>query len=157
VDVFSEKLNNLLVETFRDILKFEEKMLNSFDQLNLSISEVHMLESVGKSGNTPKTISELSQDLSITLPSVTNAIKKLEAAGYVQKTKSSSDGRSVLVELTRKGQRVDAAHRYFHRQMVGELSRGLSAEDKEHLMRGIERLDNFFKGKLDETKYELKI
>lgn len=149
MDEFSQKLNNLLVETFRDILRFEEQMLQSMDNLQLSISEIHMIEAVGKGKKSPKTISELAEDLQVTLPSVTNSIKKLEANGFVQKIKSESDGRSVLVELTRLGKRADAAHQYFHKRMVMELTQELSLQDKKSLLNGVERLDKFFKGKLD--------
>ncbi len=149
MDAFSEKLNNLLVETFRDILKIEEHMLASIGKMNLSINEVHMIEAVGKNKAAPKTISELAEDMSITLPSVTNAIKKLESNGFVRKTKSGEDGRSVLVELTPLGKKIDSAHSYFHRQMVTELAKELSEQEKNVLTHAIEKLDKFFKGKLE--------
>lgn len=154
MDKFSEKLNLLLVETFRDILKFEEKMLRSFGRTNLSISEIHMIEAVGKNKNTPKTISELAENLNITSPSVTNAIKRLEAGGYVQKIRSESDGRSVLVMLTQLGRKVNYLHQYFHKQMVRALTEEFDEQEKEILFRGIEKLDKFFKGKLRQEKID---
>lgn len=148
MDDFGEKLNNLLVETFRDILKIEEKMLKSRD-MNLSISEIHVIEAVGKGEKIPKTISELAEDLDVTIPSVTNAIKKLEANGYVEKRKSANDGRSVFVSLTRLGEKVDNVHKYFHKKMIMSLSKELSEQDKLSLVHAVERLDKFFKEELD--------
>ena len=148
MDDFGEKLNNLLVETFRDILKIEEKMLKSRD-MNLSISEIHVIEAVGKGKKNSKTISELAEDLDVTIPSVTNAIKKLEANGYVEKRKSANDGRSVFVSLTRLGEKVDNVHKYFHKKMIMSLSKELSEQDKLSLAHAVERLDKFFKEELD--------
>ena len=44
---FSYRLNDLLVDTFRSILKVEEQMLQKHLTLNLSINEMHLIESVG--------------------------------------------------------------------------------------------------------------
>ena len=74
MDDFAEKLNDLLVDTFRSILKVEEQMVNNMGSLNLSISEVHLLESVEKCGEAGGTVSELAKDLGITLSSVTVAV-----------------------------------------------------------------------------------
>lgn len=151
---FSEKLNQLIVETFRDILELEEKMLHSFGKMNLSISEIHVIEAIALGKGDGRTISELADDLRITLPSVTNAVKKLEANGYVQKIKSEYDGRSVNVVLTPLGQKIDSAHRYFHKLMVLEVADELTDEDMRLLVRAIEKLDNFFKRKTEQNKYE---
>jgi DNA-binding MarR family transcriptional regulator len=152
VDEFSEKLNNLLVETFNRILKLEEQMLKAHSKMNLSISEFHVIEAVGKGEQKPKTISELAVDLGVTIPSVTNAIKKLEVNGYVQKVKSETDGRSILVSLTRLGKKVDSVHKYFHQKMVTALTKDLNEQEKTSLEQGINRLDKFFKEKLDLEK-----
>ena len=80
-----EQLNDLIVDAYRSILKVEETILKRTDSIDLSINEMHMLEAVGKGKNKPKTISEIAEDLGITLPSVTVAINKLVKKGYVEK------------------------------------------------------------------------
>lgn len=149
----SEKLNLMFQQTLRDINKLEEKMLHSFGPMKLSINEVHVIEAVGK-GKEGKTISELAESLNITMPSVTNAVKKLETNGYVEKVKCSSDGRSVRVILTKLGGKIDSAHRYFHKHMVMEVTQELNEEEQEKLLHAIEKLDNFFKRKTKKEKYE---
>ena len=95
-----EQLNDLIVDAYRSILKVEETILKRSDNIDLSINEMHMLEAVGKGKNKPKTISEIAEDLGITLPSVTVAINKLVKKGYVEKLRGEEDARIVYVTLT---------------------------------------------------------
>ncbi|MVB11463.1 MarR family protein [Caprobacter fermentans] len=151
LDSFERELNELLVDTFRSILKVEEDTLKS-TRIDLSISELHLLEAAGKNPDQGRTISELAQELDITLPSVTIAINKLLKKGYVKKVKSGDDARMVFVVLTKPGRKVDNAHRYFHRQMVRKVSSEFSEEEKQILARGIAKLDKFFKMKSAEME-----
>ena len=118
---FEEQLNEVIVDTYRSILRVEENILKRSDQTDLSISEIHMLEAVGKGKDRRRTISELAEVLNITLPSVTVAINKLMKKGYVEKVRGEEDGRIVYVSLTRQGRRIDSAHRYFHESMVRSI------------------------------------
>ena len=83
---FEEQLNEVIVDTYRSILRVEENILKRSDQTDLSISEIHMLEAVGKGKDRRRTISELAEVLNITLPSVTVAINKLMKKGYVERS-----------------------------------------------------------------------
>ncbi|HMM32890.1 MAG TPA: MarR family transcriptional regulator [Clostridia bacterium] len=149
MDNFSQQLNSLLVDTFRSILKVEEQMLKNHLTLDLSISEMHLIESVGKSGDEGLTISSIADDLSISLPSVTVAINKLQAKGYVEKTRRGADNRMVYVKLTRNGRRVDAVHQRFHETMVSSIASNLDEQEKLALAKGIIKLNSFFKDKLN--------
>lgn len=149
MDEFSIRLNDLLVETFRSILKVEEQMLRQSNKIDLSISEMHLIESVGKNGNSGSTISDIAEDLSITLPSVTIAINKLVKRGYVQKVKGQNDGRVVYVSLTPLGSRMDSVHKYFHQTMVRNVAKDLAEEEKAAMIKGIDKLNNFFNKKLE--------
>jgi DNA-binding MarR family transcriptional regulator len=138
----------VLVDTFNNILKFEETLLKKSENIDLTINEMHLIEHVGKSKNDGKTISNLAQSLNITLPSVTVAINKLVKKGYVKKEKSSADGRLVYVILTDKGLRIDRIHQYFHVKMVKDISKEMTEEEKEVLIHGMEKLNGFFRKKL---------
>lgn len=151
LDAFEKELNDLLVDTFRSILRVEEETLKG-TRINLSISELHLLEAVGKDREQGRTISDIAQELDITLPSVTVGINRLLKKGYVRKVRSGEDGRMVFVVLTREGRKVDNAHRYFHTQMVRKVSAELSEDEKKVLSRGIRRLDEFFKQKSAEME-----
>ncbi len=144
MDDFSMKLNNLLVETFRTILKVEEQIIKSSDDIDLSISEMHLIESVGKVSENEKTISDIAEDLDITLPSVTTAINKLVHRGFVEKEKGQRDGRKVFVKLTKKGEQIDKLHKYFHEKMVRSVTKELTEDEKSAMLHGIEKLNTFF-------------
>ena len=145
---FEEQLNEVIVDTYRSILRVEENILKRSDQTDFSISEIHMLEAVGKGKDRRRTISELAEVLNITLPSVTVAINKLMKKGYVEKVRGEEDGRIVYVSLTRQGRRIDSAHRYFHESMVRSIIRDMTESEMQALYKGVMKLDAFLKEQL---------
>lgn len=147
MDDYSNKLNSLLIDTFRNVLKLEESMLKSMGDMKLSISEVHAIEAIGAEDGHPKTINRIAEMLDVSPPFVTNTVKRLESTGHVSKAKSGTDGRSVHIVLTRLGEKVDAVHRYFHKNMIKALVGDIGDNDKEVLISGLERLEKFLKGK----------
>lgn len=140
----SSILNSLLVETYNSVNKVEEKTLKKTGENNLSITEFHILESIGKNGDQGRTIGDIAQNFSVTMPTVTVAITKLEKKGYVLKSKSINDGRLVYITLTKQGKRMNTAHRYFHEIMVRELCDNLSDEEINILIKSLEKLKLFF-------------
>ena len=51
-------------------------------------------------------VSDISEMLEVTRPGITMALSNLEAHGYVEKSKSNEDGRTVLVRLTEAGEEL---------------------------------------------------
>ena len=145
---FEEQLNAVIVDTYRSILKVEETILKRSDKIDLSINEMHMLEAVGKGKDRRRTISELAEELNITLPSVTVAINKLMKKGYVEKVRGEEDGRIVYVSLTRMGKKIDSVHSYFHESMVRSIIRDMTEEEQQILYKGVMKLDQFLKDQL---------
>lgn len=145
MDAFALALNDLLVNTFHDILKLEEESLAKASANQLSINEMHLLEAIAKGKDLGRSITDIARELSITLPSVTAAVNKLVKKSFVTKSKHESDKRLVLVFLTQEGKRAEAAHRFFHRAMVNAASQGLNEEEKAALLKGLTRLHQFFK------------
>lgn len=152
MDVFAVAFNEVLVDTYRSVLRVEEKTLKNMHNINLSISEMHLLEVVGKNKEDGVKIGGIARELGITMPSVTVAINKLMKKGYVQKVKSNGDGRMVYVNLTRLGKKMNAVHRHFHEQMVRSVVKDFSEEEKNTLLRGITKLNLFLKQKIAEME-----
>lgn len=152
MDAFSNELNELLVDTFWTILKVEEQMLKQAHGLNLSISEMHLVEAVGKGTAEGRTISDLAQELDLARPSVTVSINKLVQKGFVEKRRDEKDGRLVFVTLTERGRKVNAVHSYFHSRMIRELTRELGEEEKQTLTHGLQKLKGFFERKAEEGR-----
>ncbi len=147
MDMFEMQLNEILVDTFRTILTVEEQAVRITGRSDLSMSEMHLLEAVGKQHDKSMTISDLAQELGIKLPSVTVAINKLVQKEYVEKKKYGNDGRMVFVTLTKLGYKTDCAHQYFHEQMVRNISKEMSEDEKTILLKGMNRLNSFFRRK----------
>ncbi len=152
MDEFSRELNQLLVCTYRDVGKLEEGMLHSVSGMEVSIGELHLMEAIGEAKDRGLLICELAQRVELTPPTVTVAINKLALKGYVLKTKSTQDKRSVIVTLTRMGKKVNAAHRYFHEQMVRNIEKLLSPAEREGMLRGMQTLNCFFHDALEEIE-----
>lgn len=137
----------MLTLAYRSVEEIEEDMLKSSQGLNLSISEMHLLQAVEDTGS-DCTISSLSANQRVSLPSVTAAVNKLARKGYVEKERSPQDGWVVHVTLTRAGQKATTAHRYFHTRMVRSVSHALNAEEQEAMLKGVRKLNQFFADKL---------
>jgi len=152
MDDFSRELNQLLVCTYRNVGKLEAGMLHSVSGMEMSIGELHLLEAIGESKDRGVLLCELAQRMELTPPTMTVAINKLALKGYVLKTKSTVDKRSVIVTLTRLGKKVNAAHRYFHEQMVRNIEKLLSPEEREGMLRGMQQLNAFFQNALGDIE-----
>lgn len=144
---FVANVNDFLVNTFRSILKVEERVLQNEKCRNLSISELHLIEKIGK--QSALTVTQIAEKLNITLPSVTAAINKLCLKGYVKKERSLEDRRTVWVTLTDAGREVEAIHEKFHKELVTSIAANFDDSEKETLLDMVRKLDDFFKMTLD--------
>ncbi len=154
MDDFSNKLNDLLTGTFRSILKLEEAAVRKVGLTDLSISELHLIEAVSKNTKEGMTIGEIAEDQGITRPSVTVAVNKLEKKGYVTKEKKMDDGRKIYVKLTKLGCKINAGHQYFHENMCRNVAKDMTEEEREILIEGISKLNDFFIKKLDDIDFQ---
>ena len=144
MDPFSHELNELLVSTYREINRIEELVLRGLSKNTLTISELHMLDVVGREGCT---VTEIAQNMAISMPSATIAIKKLEKKGYVTKEKDAEDARRVCIRLTTLGRKAEAAHRWFHRQMVHNIEKTVGPGERELLLKVVSQMNDFFRQK----------
>ncbi|MGL5354667.1 MAG: MarR family winged helix-turn-helix transcriptional regulator [Clostridium sp.] len=138
-------LNELLVQIFDDILQIEEKTLKYGALSDLSVTEMHTLEAIGM--YTQRTMSEVAQDLKITVGTLTTAINKLIKKDYVVRKRIEEDRRVVLVELTKKGKLAYRLHEKFHNDMINATIDGLSEGEEDILISSLEKLNCFFKEK----------
>ncbi|MDD3863093.1 MAG: MarR family winged helix-turn-helix transcriptional regulator [Eubacteriales bacterium] len=151
MDSFNKELNDILVDTFKIITKIEEISIKRTGH-DLSVSEVHILESAAEDQEKGRTISDIAEDLRITLPSVTVAINKLVKKGYVTKVRDEADGRRVYVRLTDKGMQMDRVHRFFHKKLVSNIAAGLREDEKEALYTAMLKMNGFFEKRLLKEK-----
>lgn len=141
-------LNNLLVKLFNDILRIEEKSLKkSKDLVDLSVTEIHTIEAIGEKEE--RTMSEVANDLGITVGTLTTAINKLIKKGYVERRRIEEDRRIVLVKLTDKGKKARFLHKKFHDDMIKATMEQLNEEEELVLIRSLDSLSKFFHEKYE--------
>ncbi len=125
-------LNELLVQLFNDILQIEEKSLKNGPLSDLSVTELHTIEAIGMYKE--RTMTEVAQDLKITVGTLTTAINKLIKKGYVDRKRIEEDRRVVLIHLTKKGKLAYRLHEKFHNDMINETISGLKEDEEEAII-----------------------
>jgi len=119
IDIIS-KLSNLIGNT-------EETAKEQFNLLNLTITQMHYLETINLLNN--PNITELAIQLKLSKPTVKVAVDKLIEREYIYKIQSDADRRSAHLHLTEKGKLINQMHDYAHKRIAESFSRKLSNEE----------------------------
>lgn len=144
---FATELSDLLVSTYGSIDAIESKMLHDTHGLDISIAECRLIDIVGRAtlrGSGKITVSEIADALGVRRPSATAGVNRLVTKGFFGKTRSERDARRVNVSLTRAGERVYRLHAIFHRRMAEAVAGDMTPEEREVLLKGVRRLDDFY-------------
>lgn len=126
-------------------MQIEQNALKNGPLNDLSVTEIHTIEAIGM--YEPRSMSEVAQDLNITVGTLTTAINKLIKKEYVERKRIEEDRRVVLIQLTKKGKLAYRIHEKFHKDMIVETIDGLSEDEEEVLIMSLEKLNKFFKDK----------
>ena len=152
MDALGNELNRLLVGTYRAAGKIEQIMLEDLSDGKLSLSEMRAIECIGSGRQRGRTVTEISQELDITLPSVTAMVKRLEAKGYATKQRGVADGRQVNIRLTDAGTHAYIGYLFVQRKMINAVRGSIQEEDVAVLLRSLKGLNGFFSQKMEELK-----
>ncbi|HDQ73537.1 MAG TPA: MarR family transcriptional regulator [Chloroflexi bacterium] len=99
------------------------------------------------------THSELAEALHVQPSTVTNALKRMEKAGLVERRHDSHDARVSRVYLTEAGRAIRGAVEEMWRALDTQAFRGFSAEEKETLDRMLTRIqENLLQKDVNECK-----
>ena len=145
-------INALLVDIYNDLLTIEDTALKAGTFCDVSVTETHTIEAIGM--YEPKTMSEVAKALNITVGTLTVAVNNLVRKGYVNRFRSDSDRRVVLIQLTKKGRLLYRVHQKFHSDMVKASIEGLSEEEEIVLSKALSKLNLFLKEKYSLSKGE---
>ncbi|HPY79841.1 MAG: MarR family transcriptional regulator [Erysipelotrichaceae bacterium] len=144
-----EQLNHFLVVTFNTILRLEEKTLENLTNNRLSISEVHLLETVFETYNKREnTATNIARAVGITLGSLTTAVKTLEKKGYLVRERDTRDKRIIHITPTPIATFVNEQHRQFHEKMVEEIVASLSLQEEEVLIHALGKVEKYFNNQI---------
>lgn len=140
-----EQLNHFLVVTFNTILRLEEKTLENLTNNHLSISEVHLLETIFETmKKAENTATNIAHAAGITLGSLTTAVKTLEKKGYVIRERDKKDKRIIHILPTPIATFVNEQHKVFHERMVEEIVSNLSIREEEILINALSKVQSYF-------------
>lgn len=135
-------INDIIVELFKNILTIEERSLRNRGIRDLSMTEIHTIEAIGKGSY--KTMSEIAEALNITMGTLTISINRLESKDYVYRSKDPNDRRIVLASLTKKGELVDKIHKNFHDEMIDHVMVDLKLDEDQALINALKNINEFF-------------
>ena len=88
-------LNEILVRLFRSIMDVEEKAIITQEFQDITNNDMHVIEAIGM--GTPKNMSSIAKELSVTVGTLTIAMNSLVKKGYVI---SYRDGRESFQSAT---------------------------------------------------------
>ncbi len=144
-----EEINIFLTQIFNNILKLEESYIRSQQtkDYQFSVTEAHIIEKIGLPGK--RRMSEVAEDLRITISSLTLAIDRMERKNFVKRVKDEKDKRAVLLCLTEKGEEVFHIHDEFHRKMTDAIDQFFPTEDDDMIFAFIAKVSNFFQMLVD--------
>ena len=116
----------------------EEHAKEQFNLLNLTLTQMHYLETMNKLGN--PSLTELAAALKLSKPTVKVAVDKLIEKDFVLKVKSDEDRRSAHLHLTEKGKLINTMHEYAHKCIAESITRKLSEEEQEQFILLMEKI-----------------
>ena len=137
-----DTLNDVLVNLFRDINSIEEKAIASQEYQDLTNNDMHVINAIGI--GTTKNMSSIAKELSVTVGTLTISMNSLVKKGYVIRKRGEKDRRIVYASLTDKGIAAYRHHENFHKDMIGHITKDLTKEEAEVLMKTFIRLEDFF-------------
>lgn len=148
MDTEYQRINGFLVNIFNEILKTEEESLKKDPSHNLSIREMHTIETVCKAVESGEnTASEIAAFQRITGGTLTTTVNRLEKKGYVLRMQDQKDKRQVRILPTEKGRLANMVHASFHKKMVQSVMAVLNEEELAAFVKGLETIEAFFRSK----------
>ncbi|MDD2373879.1 MAG: hypothetical protein PWP10_2465 [Clostridiales bacterium] len=138
---YDQRVNDLMLDIFDKILVTEELALSKGYFKDLSVAEMHTLESIGLYES--KTMSETAAALGVTTGTLTVAVDRLVRKNYVQRRRDDHDRRVVRVQLTRQGKLAYRMHHKFHTLLVDRLIEPLDENQREIFLSTLQSISDF--------------
>lgn len=136
-------LNEVLVNLFNDIMDIEQKAIITPEFKDITNNDMHVIDAIGV--GTPKNMSSIARELSVTVGTLTIAMNSLVKKGYVVRERSSEDRRVVYISLSEKGKKAYEHHASFHRQMIRGVMEELDGKELEVLVKTLKHLNSWFR------------
>lgn len=139
-------INEVMVKLYNDIISIEEKAVITGEFKDISNNDMHIIDTIGI--GTPKNMSSIARELSVTVGTLTIAINSLVKKGYVIRTRSEKDRRVVYISLSDKGIKAYNHHYNFHNEMIKAVTKDFTPDEINLVIKSLTNLVDFFKSKL---------
>lgn len=124
----------------------EEKMMDPKQITDLTIGEMHVLETVEKFNGQPMT--KIANALKVTVGSLTIGVNRLIAKDYLIRVRDEKDHRVVNLSVTPKAKKVLKLHDKFHEDILLGVLDGVTIRDATKVMAQFNRvLENYINPK----------
>lgn len=147
--------DKLLVEKLiRTFLQFREVGWTIQPESGYRKSEIKVLLCMFReetAGRPYMRVSQISQLLRVTAPTITQLLNSLEEEGLIERMSDESDRRMVLVKLTEKGKAVVHSSREEFFRLFSGLSEHLGAEDSRRLAELLSKAFQYFSEKTGDS------
>lgn len=154
MDSQQETINSFLVQNFNYILRWEEQELGAAFVGRLTVNEYHVIEAVVVAEQQHhNTMGEVAARLSVTVGTLTTAVKTLCNKGFLVRQKGDGDKRIVWLHATTAALEADAYHANFHRRMVQGITDCLDHRQLSALCEALEVLGGWFTSLQTEPAY----
>ena len=146
---FPAFVTDAMLTLFQRMTTYETMMLSQTEEMDISVSEARFL---WKLGARSKTLTALSDEMELTLPSVTVAVQKLQRKGYVLKERSTEDGRVIFVSLTPKGERIASIYHYVQENAARGALVGFTEEEKAAFVSALSKVMEYLKERIEKLE-----
>ena len=126
----SEKLLEQIIEYFdSEFNRVNKEMTRREDFSDLTLAQIGYLETVDRLAD--PSVTDLAATLKISKPSVTVAVQKLCAGGYLKKVNSFLDKRSWNIHLNTRGKKFLEAHKKNHAAVAKIISAAFKPKERK--------------------------
>ena len=129
------KVRDFFIEFTNRVISFDSKRLKS----DFNLSQLKAMSAFRGDEGKDHTMGELSRNIQVTMPSMTEMIDGLEELGIAERWRDSDDRRVVRVKLTEKGKQMRKEYMARRRQELENIFSKLSVEDWDELINSLEK------------------
>jgi DNA-binding MarR family transcriptional regulator len=155
--ILKNNLEDQLIKNFYNFYYLIETILKVKTKDSLSLKESYLLLTVDKLiSKKENTVSNIANELKITIPAASLSISTLVKKNYLQRVHDENDRRVYLITITEKSRLVLDAQEGFRRRILQDIISQMNALEKASLLAMLNKLDNFVSKDLDRIKKDNK-
>jgi len=134
-----EKLSSILIELYEKMSSWEHAVVK---ESGLTPAQMHAIEILGHQESLR--MKELAQKLGVTTGTLTVMIDRLEQNDLISRKPNENDRRSIVLVLTKKGQKYFKEHHKLHLELTSEITSSLNEDETKQFYTFIEKLVSHF-------------